>query len=323
MNQQFSRLSIFFATFVLALLPFCLLDSQPSSTPKTITESINVDLVDLYLSAVDKKGHYISDLKAEELSVKENGVPQQITHFSSFSGEDHKIPMTLSFVLDSSASMDEEIDDIKKLDMARDAGLLLINELGPQDKMQVVTFHETPSASTFSADRNALAEVLNDVRIHFRHTALFDAVDFAIDGLNKEDGRKVLIICSDGQDNLRRKKMKNILEKALNTSDLTIVVFGTITYNYGFNWYGAVRKAHEGKENLQTLANQTGGYAFFPENRKQIGQMQDLIRSFVRSQYSLAYRPSNQNADGSWRQIKITCKRKGIQLHYREGYFAR
>ncbi|HSE42477.1 MAG TPA: VWA domain-containing protein, partial [Acidobacteriota bacterium] len=102
-----------------------------------------------------------------------------------------------------------------------------------------------------------------------------------------------------------------------------IVALGTITYTYGFNWYGATRKAHEGKDNLQKLADETGGYAFFPQNRKQIAQVQDMIRSFIRSQYSLAYRSTNSAADGSWRQITISCKRKGIDLRYRDGYYAR
>jgi VWFA-related protein len=307
--------------FLFAFRPYSLLNSD--TTDQSINESINVDLVDLYISAVDKKGNYIADLKARDLTVRENGVLQQITHFSSFAGLDHKIPMTLSLVLDSSASMDEDIEDIKKLDMARDAGLLLIKELGPLDKMQVVTFNETPTASEFMTDRNALAEILNGVRIHFRHTALFDALDTAIDGLNKEDGRKVLVICSDGQDNLSRKKMRDILDKAVSSSDLTIVVLGTVSYDYGYTWYGIKRNAHEGKQNMEMLANQTGGYAFFPENKKQIGQVQELIRSFVRSQYSIAYRSTNPTADGSWRQIKISCKRKGVDLRYREGYFAR
>jgi Ca-activated chloride channel family protein len=323
MRSQFSRFTVIFLILLFAILPFWLLGSEPPSTQGSINENINVDLVDLYLSAVDKKGHYISDLKADELTVSENGILQKITHFTDSSGQDPNMPMSLSFVLDSSASMDEDIDDIKKLDMARDAGLLLLSALGPYDKMQLITFNETPTASEFNADRNKLAEQLHNVRIHFRHTALFDAIDFAIDQLKNEYGRKILVICSDGQDNLSKKKMNNVLDKALNTPDLTVVVFGTVTYSYGVNWYGAVRKAHEGKDNLQKLASQTGGYAFFPENRKQIGQVQELIRSFVRSQYSLAYRPTNPNSDGSWRQINITCKRKGIQLHYREGYYAR
>jgi Ca-activated chloride channel homolog len=320
MKSQFSRFAIFFITLLLAILPFWLLGSEPSSTTN---ETVNVDLVDLYLSALDKKGHYISDLRQDELTVQENGVPQQISHFSNSSGQDPNMPLSLSFVLDSSASMDEDIDDIKKLDMARDAGLLLLSALGPYDKMQLITFNETPTATEFSGDHNKLAEQLHDVRIHFRHTALFDAVDFAIDQLNNEYGRKILVICSDGQDNLSKKKIYNILDKVQNATDLTVVVFGTITYSYGQNWYGAVRKASDGKDNLQTLATKTGGYAYFPENRKQIGQVQELIKGFVRNQYSLVYRSTNPNADGTWRQINILCKRKGIQLHYREGYFAR
>jgi Ca-activated chloride channel homolog len=323
MKSQFSRLAIFFLTLLLAILPFRLLGSEPPSSEGTTNETVNVDLVDLFISAVDKKGHFISDLRADELSVQENGIPQQISHFSNSSGQDPNMPMSLSFVLDSSASMDEDIDDIKKLDMARDAGLLLLNALGPYDKMQLITFNETPTATEFSGDHNKLAEQLHDVRIHFRHTALFDAIDFAIDQLSNEYGRKILVICSDGQDNLSKKKMYNILDKAQKISELTVVVFGTITYSYEMNWYGAARKANEGKANLQELATKTGGYSFFPENRKQIGQVQELIKGFVRSQYSLAYRSTNPNADGSWRQINILCKRKGVQLHYREGYFAR
>lgn len=322
MKSQFSRFTTFLI-LLLAILPFWLLGSEPSSTQSPTNETVNVDLVDLYISAVDKKGHYISDLRADELSVQENGIPQQISHFNNSSGQDPNMPMSLSFVMDSSASMDEDIDDIKKLDMARDAGLLLLSALGPYDKMQLITFNETPTASEFSGDHNKLAEELHNVRIHFRHTALFDAIDFAIDQLNNQYGRKILVICSDGQDNLSKKKMFNILDKAQSISELTVVVFGTITYSYGVNWYGAVRKAHEGKDNLQELATKTGGYAFFPENRKQIGQVQDLIKGFVRSQYSLAYRSTNPNADGTWRQINILCKRKGIQLHYRGGYYAR
>ncbi|HEY7161799.1 MAG TPA: VWA domain-containing protein [Acidobacteriota bacterium] len=323
MKSQFSRFSIFFLTLLLAILPFWLLGSEPSSTQGPTNETVNVDLVDLYISAVDKKGHFISDLRADELSVQENGIPQQISHFSDSSGQDPNMPLSLSFVMDSSASMDEDIDDIKKLDMARDAGLLLLSALGPYDKMQLITFNETPTPSEFTGDHNKLAEQLNSVRIHFRHTALFDAIDFAIDQLDKEYGRKILMVCSDGQDNLSKKKINNILDKAQNISDLTVVVFGTITYSYGMNWYGAVRKANDGKDNLQNLATKTGGYAFFPENRKQIGQVQELIKGFVRSQYSLAYRSTNPNADGTWRQINIACKRKGVQLHYRNGYYAR
>ncbi|HSE39996.1 MAG TPA: VWA domain-containing protein, partial [Acidobacteriota bacterium] len=223
-----NRISCIFlvvAIIVLAVPTYFKNDSHASEP--TIDETVNVDLVDLYISALDKKGHYIPDLKSEELTVRENGVLQTITHFSSFAGINHEIPLTVSLVIDSSASMDEDIDDYKKLDMARDAGMLLLKELGPFDKMQLVTFNETPTASEFMSDRNKIAELLHDLRIHFRHTALFDAIDYAIDNLNQQTGRKVLIICSDGQDNLSKKKMRNVLDKAVGTSDLTIVALGT------------------------------------------------------------------------------------------------
>jgi Ca-activated chloride channel homolog len=78
-----------------------------------------------------------------------------------------------------------------------------------------------------------------------------------------------------------------------------------------------------GKEILETLAQKTAGYAFFPKNLKDAQKLFELLRSFVRSQYYLAYRSTNTKLDGSWRKMELTCKRKDVKLHYRSGYFAK
>jgi VWFA-related protein len=77
-----------------------------------------------------------------------------------------------------------------------------------------------------------------------------------------------------------------------------------------------------GREILQSLADKTAGYAFFPKNLKESEKVRALLGSFVRSQYYLAYRSTNPKLDGSFRKIKLQCKRKGIQLRYRAGYYA-
>ena len=100
-------------------------------------------------------------------------------------------------------------------------------------------------------------------------------------------------------------------------------LLGTVATDRMVGQYRTVVVADKGQEVLQKMADQTAGYAFFPKSLKDIERMRELIRTFIKSQYSMAYRSTNRKTDGSWRNIKIVCKRKGVTLRYRNGYFAR
>lgn len=318
---------VFILLFLLStiVVPLSFPQQNEAQFQSPYSENIDVELVDLYLTALDKKGHFITDLRKEELTVKENGVIQQIQFFGNFAGRQNEIPLSLAFVLDSSASMDDEIEGIRKLDMAKNAGLLLMDQLQPLDRMMVVGFDETSNVTPLTKDRSVIGDTIQKARIHFRHTALFDALSETLEILGKESGRKLLVLCSDGLDNISKTKFDKVLEKAVKTPDLTVVVLGTIGYqDPRFLFFGPSRGTpHQGKVVLQKLADDTGGFAFFPDSLKEIEKVQELIKGFVRSQYSLAYKSTNIAQDGSWRDIDITCKRKGITLRHREGYFAR
>jgi VWFA-related protein len=287
------------------------------------TETVDVDFVDLVLTAIDKKGNFVSDLKPEELTIKENGVVQKISSFG-VEGSENYVPLNLAFLIDSSSSMNDEIDGILKLDMAKEAAVMLIKELHPDDKMMVSGFAQGIRPTALSLDRQLLQNTIQGFETEFKFTALFDAITQTIDRLNQEEGRKVLVICSDGLDNISKTKFEDVLEKVSGRTELTIIVLGTIGYQDPRSlFYGENKTPHRGKVVLQTLADRTGGFAFFPGNLKEIQKAQNLIASFVHSQYSLSYEPTNKSHDGSWRKINISCKRKGVTLHYREGYFAR
>jgi Ca-activated chloride channel family protein len=296
--------------------------SQQNETQ--LTETVEVDLVDLVLTAIDKKGNFVTDLKPEELSIKENGSIQKLSSFDDLEGSAGYVPLNLAFLIDSSSSMNDEVDGIRKLDMAKTAAALLIGQLHPEDKMMVSGFAQGIRPTVLSLDRQLLRSTIQNFQTEFKFTALFDAITQTIDLLNQESGRKVLVICSDGLDNISKTKFEDVLKKGSGITELTIVVLGTIGYQDPRSlFYGENKTPHRGKVILQTLADRTGGFAFFPGNLEEIQNAQNLIGSFVRSQYSLAYESTNQAHDGSWRKIEISCKRKGITLHYREGYFAR
>lgn len=290
--------------------------------PASINETVTVDLVDVYLTASDKKG-FITDLRKEEISVLEDGVPQAINSFSNFAGANQEIPLNLAIMIDNSGSMVEEVEGVWKIELAKDAGLSLIGELGPLDRMMVISFDEEPKYTLLTSDRSKSAEDIHNVRVQFGGTALFDAMISTIDHLSEERGRKIMVVCSDGNDNLSKNKIDDVIKRMVDSPDLTVIALGTVATEVSRFTDDKVVISDHGKEALQKMADSTGGYAYFPKNLKEMANVQKLIRSFVRSQYSLAYQSTNRNVDGSWRNIKILCQRKGATLHYRNGYFAR
>jgi Ca-activated chloride channel homolog len=106
-----------------------------------------------------------------------------------------------------------------------------------------------------------------------------------------------------------------------NSPDTTVLILGTVATSIPGVPYDRINVDDKGKKILQRMADNTAGYAFFPKNLKDVKKVQDLIRTFIRSQYSLAYRPANRKFDGKWRKIRMVCSRKNAQLHYRMGYY--
>jgi VWFA-related protein len=165
------------------------------------------------------------------------------------------------------------------------------------------------------------------MRPRWWHTALFDALNSTIQTLATQPGRKILLLCSDGMDNMSKTKLDEVIALAGKTPELTVIVLGTVGTRPVLSMRGKVEKIpaipmFHGKEILETLAEKTAGYAFFPKNLKESEKMFDLLRGFIRSQYYLAYRSTNEKLDGSFRKIQLQSKRKGVALHYRPGYHA-
>jgi Ca-activated chloride channel family protein len=309
------------------LLLVCLFVAAPLYTDQ-IQETVLVDLVDLYFTATNDKGDFITDLKQNELMLTEDGVTQKIERFGAFAGERNEIPLILAFVIDNSASMDNEIEKKKKLDIAREAALSLLTEVGPLDRVKLVQFSDTVHSTELTADKNVIQKELMQMRPRWWHTAMFDAIATTTRELGTLPGRKILLLCSDGQDNMSKTKLEEVIDLASRTPELTVVVMGTVGNRPAMGMRGKVQSMpssplFRGKEILQEFADKTAGYAFFPKNLKESEKMFKLLKSFVRSQYYLAYRSTNPKLDGSFRKIRMQVKRKGVTLRYRQGYYAK
>jgi len=295
------------------ILFFCLVTGFLSA--QEYQEDVQVTLVSLYVTALDSSGEVQTGLTSDDFVLTEDGVAQSI---SSFSAGNEDVPLTVAFLIDNSGSI--TADD---LEMGRSAGLVLLREMKPDDKMFLSAFRQDTSAlvePTF--DKKQIEQRLLSMKPRYGNTALYDAISLTAEKLNRELARKVLILFSDGQDNTSRSHLKDLLMDVAGLSDITVLSVGTLFHQNEASRFMALQEYKKGREAMEKLADVTGGTSVFPESKAAMEKSLSDFRNLIRKQYTIGYYPTNRARDNSWREIKIDCKRKGVRLSYRKGYFS-
>jgi VWFA-related protein len=144
-------------------------------------------------------------------------------------------------------------------------------------------------------------------------TAIFDSLSDVLDQMKGSTGTKILVLCTDGEDNSSRMKFDTFLDK-ISGMDVLVLAFSIPS---------GIEDDPQNHYEISKIAERTGGYAFFPQNMGELKQILAQIRKTMRNQYSIWYRPTNGAKDGLWRSVQILCTRPGIELYHRPGYFAR
>ncbi|HEY7159911.1 MAG TPA: VWA domain-containing protein [Acidobacteriota bacterium] len=226
-------------------------------------------------------------------------------------------------LIDTSLSMNEEFQKLKKIEMAKKGALQLIEQIKRDDRMMLIRFSDSPEDATgLISEKNSMKEIIRAVKSDNGLTTLLDAIDLATKRLKDVNGQKLMFICSDGEDNASKLTKEEVLDDLRNAFDLTIVALGINAFQANGAEEGG-QTLRDGRTLLQSIADDTGGYAFFPRDLKELERAMEKLKSLVASQYSLGYPPSNAATDGSWRKIEITCTRPGVKLKYRTGYFSK
>jgi Ca-activated chloride channel family protein len=300
-----------------ATLFFIVLASQVYA--QTFYEKLDIDIVNVYLTATDQKGQFIKDLTLNDFVLKEDGVVQPITNFANFSLEasdklgEKNVPLTIAFVIDSSNSMAEKISGQQKLDIVKNAAFRLVDELKPEDKTMLVAFSDfTDEVTPLTSELKIFREDLLFQEVKGGETALLDAIYFAMEKIKHEWGRKIIVVCSDGEDTTSKLRLDEVLSNLV-ASDVTVLAFGTMSLS---------NESMRGRYILQKIAEASGGYAFFPTSLKSLENIMEKLRAGMRSQYSLGYKVPRAKLDGGWHKIQISCKRGNVKVRHREGYFS-
>jgi len=273
-----------------------------SITRKVILNyQVSVNRVVLFATAQDSDHHFVLDLKKEDFRVEEDDKPQVILDFYV-----EQRPVILCLVLDSSGSMQGRME---KVHLAADK---FVQALAAEDQALVIDFDEKVFLlQDFTHDAKLLTEAI-DSTFAEGGTALYDAVYAAFRKLKDHQGRKAIIILSDGEDTNSKFSYQRVLEAA-KTNEVLI-------YSIGLGISIMDITSHSV---LKELAEETGGRSFFPGKAEELEGVYQQIAQELRSQYYLSYSPSNEDWNGKWRKIRLSAPRKkDVELRTRKGYYA-
>jgi Ca-activated chloride channel family protein len=272
----------------------------------------DIDLVSLAVTIADERGHFVSDLEQRDFEIFEDGTPQTVRYFARGPEGATDIPFHLALLFDTSGSMNQDIR------FSRTAAIKFLNAMPHADDMTLVEFDTEVRLSRYSQDDFArLVERIRG-RKPSGFTALYDALGTYLANAGELDGRKVLILYTDGGDTRSTMSWSETLG-LLKASDVTIYAIGFLAHQTNSSLMGQRRQ-------LQQIAEITGGRAFFPRDDKDVDVAYESIQTELEAQYILGYVSTDARMDGKWRKVEVKLKRpevKRAQVRTRPGYFAR
>ena len=270
--------------------------------------TLNSDLVTVIASVTGKDGNFVSDLKKEDFEILEDKVPQTL---SGFSRED-SIPLELAFLFDTSGSVRERRDFEKKA-----AVNFFKDVFRPQDHGSIYLVNtEVERELSLTNKLEYIINSINRIQVERGATALYDAIYLASKDLDQTSGRHVMMILSDGRDNVSRYDLKKALAEA---QDADVVVYAI--HPYGRDLSANLRDPGA-EQALISFAEQTGGEAYFSANVDELEQDFHRFAAELHAQYVLTYYPKNEARDGKFRGLSVSVKRQGLTVRARKGYFA-
>jgi Ca-activated chloride channel family protein len=261
-------------------------------------------VVPSYVTVIDGNNRLVTDLTREDFEIFDNGRLQELTIF------DNEVrPISVVVMLDTSISMTHRLDDL----YAGAEQFLL--RLLPHDRAIVGGFNDKIEfASGFTSDRNSLIGALKHLDFG-NETHLYDAVHASLDQFDKMEGRKVILLFTDGADFGSRLGSGRALERA---RDGEVMIYGIGLETEYFNGQSYVRSRPDSI--LNRFANETGGGYFDLKKNADLNAAFTRIAQELRSQYLLGFSPAA--LDGKVHRLEVRIKRAGLKTRSRRSYIA-
>jgi Ca-activated chloride channel family protein len=273
------------------------------------TNSIRVDsaLVQIPVHVTNALGANVGGLLMDDFHLWEDGVPQNITHFSM-----DDAPASVGLVYDCSGSMHD------KMGQSAAAAAAFIHTANPEDEFFLVEFGDWPKLATPFTTHvdDILGRILRTKP--FGRTALLDALELAIKQMKKAaNPRKALVILSDGGDNQSRRSRREI-ESQLVESDVQVYAMGL--YSSGDRKLSTEER--NGPKLLQEISDRTGGRMFTVARADDLPGISSRLSKELRTEYILGYSPDQLRRDGKYHHISVKVNDKALHVYSRTGYYS-
>jgi len=282
--------------------------AQSQSDAPSATFHVNVKLVNVVVNVTDKAGAIVGGLTREDFHLTEDGRPQKIEIFE----RESEMPLNLALAIDTSGSV------FKDRAVETDAAKHFVHALmRPQDKMSLIEFAtDVIVRSQFTNKVSQIDRGLGMLR-GGDATALYDAIHLGAHSLGQFDGRKVLVVVSDGSDTVKSTTYAEALEEALRDE---VMIYSLIDVPIA----ASAGRDTGGEHALITLAEQTGGKSFYVNNGG-LDKAFARVSEDLRTQYVLGYYPKNQEPGRAFHRLQITVPRASasdFNIRHRTGYYA-
>ena len=286
-----------------------LLKPKPTPTPNEEIDPgsiirVDTELVTLNVRVIDRNNRPIDNVRQGDFRILEDGTPQPIEFFTR-----EEVPISYGLAVDTSGSLRSQLQSVI------DAGKTIINSNRPGDETFLVRFISSDKIETvqdFTPSKDMLMDGLDTLYVEGGQTAIIDAVYLTAEhvaeykkGNDDDRRRRALIIITDGEDRNSFYKQDQLFAR-LREEDVQIYVIGFV--NELDKESGLIRKSPRDRavNLINKLASETGGRAFFPQSVADLPQIANEIVRDLRTQYVLAYNPTNRAHDGSYRAIKVS-----------------
>ena len=313
------------------------------------TFSTDVKVVSVLATVRDKQGKIVAGLTRDDFDLAEDGRQQRIRYFS----RETDLPLTLGLLVDTSLSQRRVLGE------ERTASRQFVEKVLREDRDQTFLIHfdhETELLQDLTSSRAKLERALDELELpqdarpqmgrrgggypagggrrgNGRGTTLYDAVLLASDELmRKRQGRKALILLTDGVDTGSKVPLSQAIESAQRADTLVYSILFARDEGPPQSFGGGGRRGRsrfpqpqgqrpDGKRVLEQMSRETGGSFFEVSKKLSINQIYDRIEEELRSQYNLGFTPENADAGGGFRKITVTVKPKGMIVQTRQGYY--
>jgi Ca-activated chloride channel family protein len=291
--------------------------SQAQQTPvknqtppdSTTTLKVDVKLVNVYVTVTNAQGGPIAGLKKENFTVREDGHEQTISVFDKESA----VPLSIALAIDTSLSTRHDLP-LEQASAKRFARAIL----RPVDALSVFGFSETVLQSTsYISDLKRIDDGIDHIRLGAA-TALFDAVYLASRSLDRRQGRKVMVLITDGGDTVSRVDYKEAV-RAAEEAECTVYSIIVVPIE------SSAGRETGGEHALIQLADDTGGKYYYATSMSQLDDAFHQISDELRTQYLLAYYPAQRTSNSQFRRIEVNVSgpadAASYRVRHRAGYY--